>query len=466
MNKRIFSIALIMLITLSIFVPISVSAEDTMVLKAGTYTFNSKINNALQSFTTQEQFENALDELILYRIDTYEVSCFRVDGIFTIDGEMTDMSNCICVILGNGNYDPANLNSWQYDFGMVNGESNGIGWSKWNSSLDTPTITINDYEVSTELYNWFVASTDYNTVNGLPSQGTPDYGTPDVTYTIPAGLYIFNETPILPTEDITQDFPTYFSVMINNGLENVIYNGLRMKFTTTTIEYNLDGTLTTVYKAPPLADGGWSNVAYRQVTFLEDVTVSEDFYNLFILNTTPPPENKPPYVFTIDGITYDGNTYATYKDENTKRVDVENTYCAMFDNGYVYIVSSTEPFRIASSGHVRPNPSINFDMWYIENGVINYMGTNTSFNPEKWVAGNHSILNWDNDAQYHGFDIGMVFPTTPAATPTLVEIVKLIPMSGVMKEMIVILPCLIALLTAFLGLRKALAILQEILHQA
>lgn len=288
---------------------------------------------------------------------------------------------------------------------------------------------------------------------------------PEETYTIPAGLYIINPTPTMPTEDITQDFSTYFSVMINNGLENVVYNGLRMKFTPTTIEYNLDGTLTTVYKGPPLADVGWSHDGYRQVTFIEDVAVSEEFYNLFMANTTPPPEYKPPYVFSNDGITYDGSTYATYENDDTKRIEIDGKYCCMFQsNSYTFVATASEPLRLQTSS-IKTKSGTRLDLWTIKNGVITYSGDKIDFAvPHSWIAGNHSILNWDDDFQYHGFDVGMVFPTTPQTQlPTVVGAEM---MMGVTREMIAILPCLIALLTALLGLRKALSILRMILETA
>lgn len=60
----------------------------------------------------------------------------------------------------------------------------------------------------------------------------------------------------------------------------------------------------------------------------------------------------------------------------------------------------------------------------------------------------------------------LVFQETPQKPPSLVEMMAQIPMTGVLREMIVILPCLIVLLTGFLALRKAIEICHQLLSKA
>ena len=130
----------------------------------------------------------------------------------------------------------------------------------------------------------------------------------------------------------------------------------------------------------------------------------------------------------------------------------------------IFVFTATEPLRLGTST-IKTKSGERLEYWTIKNGVITYSGDKLDFAiPHTWIAGNHSILNWDDDFQYHGFDVGMVFPTTPQTQlPTVVGAEM---MMGVTREMIAILPCLIALLMGYLALRKALAILRQILQTA
>lgn len=480
MKTRIFAIAMMVLMTLSLFIPISVSAADyTKTLLAGTYTFKDKITAAAYYIVTQEQFDefNSYEESdFVINIGNSEIISLYIDGIFIdTDGTMLEYSHVYYTIYSC----PELSQVWSYKSGYTNVPKLANTPSGWKSlfpgnNADIPQIVIPETQADTEAYNWFVANTNYNEVNGgsIPDvPNVPDMDTPEIEYTLSKGSYTLNNTLTIPDYEIIEDFASPFLVSTLDEQFNVVdvFNGHRIKIAAPSVSYNLDGTMTTVYNAPPMANAGWQNVGYKQIILPEDETVSEQFYLWFIANTTEPPLTNPPYVFSDDGITYDGNTFATYETADTKRIEIDGHYCVMTKNdtsSTIYVWTATEPLRLGTST-IKTKSGERLEYWSIKNGVITYSGDKLDFAiPHNWIAGNHSILYWDNDLPYQEFTTGMtVFQATPQDSPTLVEIVKQIPMTGVMKEMIAILPCLIALLTAFLGLRKALAILQMILQK-
>ena len=447
MKKRFFAIAMIMLITLTLFVPISASAES----EPDYYLYNSEVLPEIPQAQMQ-YYSNVLIYLSTYNNKTY---------VFYTNARIYVFSNNNKLRLENP--------SVRYE--LVDGV--------WTNEVITSGSTASETSNYRLIWSNNTIMDNYNTTTVFESSppvfqygGSPDMDTPEIEYTLSSGSYTLNNTLTLPDYEIIEDFASPFLVSTLDDQFNVVdvYNGNRIKIAAPSVSYNLDGTMTTVYNAPPLANAGWQNVGYKQIILTEDETVTEEFYNWFIANTTESPVTYPPYEFSNDGITYDGNTFASYENDDTKRIEIDDHYCVMFKNdtsSTIFVFTATEPLRLGTST-IKTKSGERLEYWSIKNGVITYSGDKLDFAiPHTWIAGNHSILNWDNDLPYQEFTTGMtVFRVAPQDSPTLVEIVKQIPMSGVMKEMIVILPCLIALLTGYLALRKALTLFRTLLLQA
>lgn len=132
-----------------------------------------------------------------------------------------------------------------------------------------------------------------------------------------------------------------------------------------------------------------------------------------------------------------------------KRLSDDATCVFTSDSRFVYCYYSS-----GNGGYVYcPG---NFDIWV--NGSVNKTLSSTT-----GIPGEYSILSTNFDMLDEN---GEVFFQQPPDPPTLAPIAETAGMSGVLEQLMMILPIGLVCLVGWIALRKALKILPQILHRA
>jgi hypothetical protein len=212
----------------------------------------------------------------------------------------------------------------------------GIKWIKYFNSNANPGIA-------------FTASSAINNaINGVPpSNGWVTYsstsitvGTGTKTFTVPTGLTIKTNDPVVITET-SNAFNTMSGTVTSYSGTTLVVNITSSKGSGTHTDWTLNGGILATLNTPP---------GYAYVTILPNVQFI-DFVNAF----NPTDQDVFQYTFSDTSNNFDGNFNLYYKN------DAQPTYCTVISNKYVLFDSydstqdsTLQKNKIMASGGVIP----------------------------------------------------------------------------------------------------------------
>lgn len=213
----------------------------------------------------------------------------------------------------------------------------------------------------------------------------------------------------------------------------------------------------------PYSKGSWDSELARHVVFTnafyDDIEGFESYMPLIFESMVEYKEYNNVSLPAIDSVWTEDSNLAScviFKDKNSDTYHMVTGHYYATDYVHVDYNASGTP-EVYCSVHNWSWYDLTDEQWVYNTGSTNDVVIRTA---------NYDLV-WTNSPIYtDSTRTEIFFPQTPPKSPTLVEIMEKAGMTGVMTEVVRMIPVGLACLIGYLALRKALAIFRRILQTA